>query len=72
MIPRVEFIKKKLEKYYNELTKIQDECQHLSYEILGNWNDHDGWSWVTINWYQSRRCKDCDKQITVKTGESRY
>ena len=41
MIPRVEFIKKKLEKYYNELTKIQDECQHLSYEILGNWNDHD-------------------------------
>ena len=68
---KIESKKKKIYKLNQEIKDIQELCQH-DWNIIKNWNDHDGWSIVEITWYQNRKCKICEKYETIKTGTSRY
>jgi hypothetical protein len=64
-------LKAKIAKLYDQIKEVQAECPH-DWEVVDSYNDHDGWSRVTITYYERRKCRVCEKTETVETGTSLY
>lgn len=74
--PVVEISNQKIIKFDKQIANLhkrikaeQEVCQHEDV-VLSTYNNHDGYSFVTVTWYETRKCKKCGRVVTVETGTS--
>lgn len=58
----------KIDKLRAEVKATQNNCPH-QWKIIRQFNDGDGWSVMTISYYDEMQCEICDLRKTVKTSE---
>jgi len=72
----IERLKATIDKCNKQISIYRSLCRHKlcrhKYDVTDTWNDHDGWSVVEINYFESVKCGICGKCETRKTGTSRH
>lgn len=61
-------VNRRLNAAHQRRRELQEACSHEDYDVVSRYNDHDGWSKVEISWYESRKCRICDKAMTILVG----
>lgn len=58
-------------RFVEKLGVLQGQCEHAFVQV-DSWNDHDGWSWVSITWYTVYRCGKCGFERTDTAVSQHY
>jgi len=69
MLTEIKKLLKRQEDIRAKIDAIRKACPHADYTVKSKYNDHDGWSQVTISYYETRECLECGSVFDVKTSE---